>query len=689
MDTILFLALTDFSRLAAYNQGQITAAKPKRFFFSSFATASAIIREVTYSSVAITMSKRFRWSSPTVGSFTIVSADLILVLTLCFYGLDPTNQWQYEYVAYRVGFIAAAQIPLVVLLAGKNNIIGFLVGSSYERLNWLHRWVARILFMTVTIHMGFWFTDWARYDYIMVKLKTDVITQRGFVAWCILLWIVLSSFAPLRQWNYELFIIQHIITFVGFLAAVYLHLPAEVKAYIWIPIGLYVFDRTVRTLWVIWTNLSIFYKSKSGNAFLHCHATLEPLGSDMTRIVVQKPPLRWNPGQHVFLNCPFISPLQSHPFTIASIPQDGRMEFLVKAKSGCTKTFLDHAEKHQNLPISTTDLQSQPHTSVIIDGPYGRMRPLRQFDSVFLIAGSSGGSFTVPLLRDIVRSWKQSRSGQRPKSWLHAPVGAMTRYIRFVWVVKSREQYSWFASQLEQVAKDVEERRGDGLDLEVQTSVYVTCDTALEAGGWQQKLSPRAKEAMTGHSKPEEVTNQPDALPAEGEKTKEETVSIRSTTSKSTGEKQPNPCGPNSTCCCTTAIEDEDTITPEKACTCNSQPSNPLDPTDHQTPSPTSLSPSPTKPRLPSPTPTPTSPPHPPPTQQQHTPAFLTGRPHPPSLLRKTLEQARGETAVVCCGPKGLERDVRRSVVGLCDERAVCKGSGALGVWFWGEGFAY
>lgn len=32
--------------------------------------------------------------------------------------------------------------------------------------------------------MGFWFTDLARYDYVKVKLATDVITQRGFAAWC-------------------------------------------------------------------------------------------------------------------------------------------------------------------------------------------------------------------------------------------------------------------------------------------------------------------------------------------------------------------------------------------------------------------------------------------------------------------------------------------------------------------------
>jgi len=55
----------------------------------------------------------------------------------------------------------------------------------------------------------------------------------------------------------------------------------------------------------------------------------------------------------------------------------------------------------------------------------------------------------------------------------------------------------------------------------------------------------------------------------------------------------------------------------------------------------------------------------------------LIGRLRPRSLIRKTLEQALGEIAVVVCGPRGLVDDVRRSVVAHSDERAVHKGTGA------------
>lgn len=58
-------------------------------------------------------------------------------------------------------------------------------------------------------------------------------------------------------------------------------------------------------------------------------------------------------------------------------------------------------------------------------------------------------------------------------------------------------------------------------------------------------------------------------------------------------------------------------------------------------------------------------------------------------LTRAALEQARGETAVLVCGPRSLSDDVREAVVRLSDERAVNKGSGADGIWFHGEAFGY
>lgn len=631
----------------------------------------AISRELTYASVPLAPSKRLHWNSPTLGRVLLVSAELVLVMLLCFYMMNPYDQWQWEDIGYRTGFVSLAQLPLIVLLAGKNNIIGFLIGSSYERLNWLHRWTARILFLTVTIHMGFWFVGWARYDYILHKMKEDNITKRGFSAWCILLWIVLSSFAPIRRWNYEFFVIQHVVTSAGFIAAVYLHVPAEVKIWVWIPIGLVIFDRLARALLVLYANLSVFRPKRYREGFWACKATFEPLGSDMTRIVIRNPPISWSVGQHVLLSCHSIAPFQSHPFTVASIPQDGTMEFLVKSKSGGTKQFFQHAQKHQELPI--TQVNTSASNSVVIEGPYGAIRPLRQFDSLFLIAGSSGATFTVPLMRDVVASWKAADS-QRSQSILKYPQGAVTRYIRFIWVIKSRDQLSWFSVQLETVAQDVEHLKRDGYDIEIDMSIYITCDENHGVDSKEKiKLAPsgqlRAAPAE-GRQKPNPATS----INNDIEKAGKDHISVHSTPSHSNIEQDGEVVDkPRKSCCCTVIVENEAEVSASSVCGCadTQDTKGSIYSSNFSTTSLAALG-------LPMPG------------QPVHSSIkFLSGRPQIISLLRKVAEQALGETAVGVCGPQGLVDNVRQSIVALSDERAVHKGSGAQGIYLHTEAFDY
>lgn len=586
--------------------------------------------------------------------------------------MNPYDQWQWEDIGYRTGFVSLAQLPLIFLLAGKNNIIGFLIGSSYERLNWLHRWTARILFLTVTIHMGFWFVGWARYDYILHKMKEDNITKRGFSAWCILLWIVLSSFAPIRRWNYEFFVIQHVVTSAGFIAAVYLHVPAEVKTWVWIPIGLVIFDRLARALLVLYANLSVFRPKRYREGFWACKATFEPLGSDMTRIVIRNPPISWSVGQHVLLSCHSIAPFQSHPFTVASIPLDGTMEFLVKSKSGGTKQFFEHAQKHQELPI--TRITTSVSNSVVIEGPYGAIRPLRQFDSLFLIAGSSGATFTVPLMRDVVTSWKAANS-QRAQTILKYPPGAVTRYIRFIWVIKSRAQLSWFSVQLETVAQDVEHLKRDGYDIEIDMSIYLTCDENLRVDSKEKiKLAPsdqlRAAPAE-GRQKPNPATS----INNEIEKAGKDHISVLTTPSHSNVEQDGEVVDkPRKSCCCAVIVENEAKVSGSGDCGCadTQDTKGSVYSSNSSTKSLAALD-------LPMPA-----------GQPVHSSIkTLSGRPQIISLLRKVAEQALGETAVGVCGPQGLVDDVRQSIVALSDERAVHKGSGAQGIYLHTEAFDY
>ena len=646
------------------------------------ATVTAIIREISYASImppVRILANTFQL--PPLGHIIIVLAYLAVLIVLSFYKLNPKDAGQWENIGYRTGFVSIAQLPLILLLAGKNNIVGFVAGSSYERLSWLHRWTARGLFVTTTIHLAYFLKSWARYDYILTKMREDAITQKGVAAWAILVWIVFSSMTPIRGWCYEFFVLQHLVSFAAFIGAVYIHTPKEAHVWIWIPVGLFFLDRLVRWMYMIFTNLAVFHPRTKSEALWACRAELTPLSHQTTRITIHNPPIGWTAGQHVFLSCHSIVPLQSHPFTIASIPSDKKMEFLVRAARGGTKRLFHYAEKNQG-GLPTHETEGQMPTSrarvVAIEGPYGRMRPLPQFDSVVFLAGGSGATFTVPLMRDLVHRWLQTDAA------------IVTRRIRFVWVVKSRAQIFWFSEQLDRASEEVARlREASGTDVQIQMSVYVTCDASLTDSYEEDSVSStrRVDDLSRGEVTCTSSTQSPSLDPMEQlgdkesvqEKRSEPTIAEEDEIQASSPRKsccQPSVSMEKPTtleadaasgtgCCCTRTITDEATMTNPCMCNCSSS----------------DASSSASAPRTTSPPPS-SSPLH-------ASINLLSGRPSPRSIIKPALEQALGETAVVCCGPPGLEHDVRQTVVRLCDERAVCKGSGALAVWFWGERFGY
>jgi predicted ferric reductase len=658
-----------------------TPSKPKSLLWSAYATITALAREVSYATPQPITIWGYTLHLAPLGPILVLLANLVTILVLMFYKFNTLDQWSWENIGYRAGFVTICQLPLIFLLAGKQNIIGFLTGLSYERLNWFHRWIARTLWLSATIHMGFWFRDYGQYDYIVTMITTDPLTMRGFSAWCILTFIVITTFAPIRRWNYEFFVVQHLVTFAGFIAAVWLHAPDEVKVWVWIPIGLVVFDRVARFLVLLFANVSLLHPFTRKKGFWANKASLTPLPGNVTRITIQDPVIRWKPGQHVFLACHSIVPLQSHPFTIASIPSDGKLEFLVRAEKGGTRRFFRFASKNHGLGVVEGPNSGSMRT-VFVEGPYGAMRPLRQFDSVVLLAGGMGCTFTMPLLRDIVQGWKEEC--QNPSSvrsrvpFFSLSRLAVTKRIRFVWVIKTRGQLSWLESQFQSVLEDMKlcQKSSDKFDKEIEISIYLTCDESLSEKLPAQPSGPDPRRyqenlVQSGASQ---------AGSTEKKDNEKDTVSIRSLSSSSSSERPGDGvgggCRPDGGCCCTVTIKDEDAASLPK-CTCSghapSPPaaSNPVIP-EKSIQSPSSLSVSSATDLT-----------------KGHEIKMLAGRPHPRTIIRNVLERAEGESAVVVCGPPGLADDVRRSVVSLSDERAVHKGTGAQGIYLHVETFGW
>lgn len=89
----------------------------------------------------------------------IIAAYLIVCCIAMFWKtnpLPPTPSKPYGNDFQRSGLIAMVQIPLVVALGVRGNIIGLCVGKGYERLKTFHKIVGRTCFIASAVHTAFW-----------------------------------------------------------------------------------------------------------------------------------------------------------------------------------------------------------------------------------------------------------------------------------------------------------------------------------------------------------------------------------------------------------------------------------------------------------------------------------------------------------------------------------------------------
>ena len=455
--------MTDWHRMRAAAANRPRPATPSNFFSTSIATITAIYREASYPQWTPKSSRFFK--IPPIGTVILVVGYLSWVILLEFVNNNVEGAQHFTSLAIRAAWLAVAQIPLLILLAGKNNLIGLVSGVSYERLNIIHRWSARILLFLVILHVVFLHLAWNAYGLMQVEYSTDSCIPTGYATFAILLWMNLSTIAPIRNFSYEFFVVQHIITFFGFIVAIMYHLPSTAlysRVYVYIPIALYLIDRIVRSGRFAWNN------ARPGRA------TLTALDGGVTKVCVRSKAIKkWSPGSHVLLSIPKFGPGQSHPATIASIPSshDGELVFLLKGHKGFTSRLFKTASNSSTSLLPTREDSAKASTSsvqethiALIDGPYGNSHnDFGSFDTVLLISGSTGTTFTLPILLDIAA---RSQKAKLP-----------VKRIVFIWIVKNTSWTSWTASELTSASEAL---RSAGIELSIK--IYVTCDDNFTTG---------------------------------------------------------------------------------------------------------------------------------------------------------------------------------------------------------------
>lgn len=158
-------------------------------------------------------------------------------------------------------------------------------------------------------------------------------------------------------------------------------------------------------------------------------------------------PWKVKAGQYVNVWIPSVdlwSPLQSHPFTIASW-RDGQpasLEVLIEPRDGFTRKLLDCADEYQEDDRSRAELQddfekrpfgfarhypNSPESSdfrtAFVSGPHGSTAPAGEYGKVVMIASGFGIAAQLPLLKELIQGFKRAE--------------VRTRNIHLVWQLQN------------------------------------------------------------------------------------------------------------------------------------------------------------------------------------------------------------------------------------------------------------
>ncbi|KAK4097604.1 hypothetical protein N658DRAFT_433597 [Parathielavia hyrcaniae] len=425
--------------------------KPSNRFLEIWATLTAVVREASAPQLYIPL-RGFSWlTPPPLGRvIALLVYWIVIIYMMASHEVIVKDAFFWERIGYRNAWVTITQVPLLYLLASKCSIIGFVVGTSHERLNWLHRWVGRTVFVTASVHGWHFYTDWVRAEFVEYQLRMQPSIKYGIGAWAVLLWILVSGLAPFRRMSYELFVLQHLLSAIIFLWLIYVHVPSKAVYNVWFAIALLCFDRACRIAMLLWQNIKLLpnkARCKGGQRIGH-QAQLKAVGDSITVVTIKDVHFKWRAGQHLYLWVPRIGVAEGHPYTIACAHQlpntciCNSIQLVVRRHNGFSKRLHQFAAKTGR----------KQHVTVFVSGPYGAPPRWDIYETIILISASTGASFTLPILESLLQTRKAN----------------CVKRIDFLLAAKQGDEIDFYVSRLHEL---IERAQEVGIELAVHIAV--------------------------------------------------------------------------------------------------------------------------------------------------------------------------------------------------------------------------
>uniref|UniRef100_A0A8B9YHD2 NADPH oxidase 2 n=1 Tax=Bos mutus grunniens TaxID=30521 RepID=A0A8B9YHD2_BOSMU len=196
-------------------------------------------------------------------------------------------------------------------------------------------------------------------------------------------------------------------------------LPAESWKWILAPGILYIFERILR-----------FYRSQQ---VVITKVVMHP--SKVLELQMHKHGFSMEVGQYIFVNCPSISSLERHPFTLTSAPEEDFFSIHIRAVGDWTENL-----------IRTFEQQYSPVPRIQVDGPFGTVsEDVFQYEVAVLVGAGIGVTPFASILKSI---WYKFQ---------HTDHNLKTQKIYFYWICREMGAFAWFNDLLASLEQEMEE----------------------------------------------------------------------------------------------------------------------------------------------------------------------------------------------------------------------------------------
>uniref|UniRef100_A0A3Q1CUQ0 NADPH oxidase 2 n=1 Tax=Amphiprion ocellaris TaxID=80972 RepID=A0A3Q1CUQ0_AMPOC len=147
-------------------------------------------------------------------------------------------------------------------------------------------------------------------------------------------------------------------------------------------------------------------------------------------------------GQYVFIQCPSVSRLEWHPFTLTSAPEEDYFSAHIRIVGDWTQALYEACGGDRNEPQEAWQMPK-----VAIDGPFGTAsEDVFRYEVVMLVGAGIGVTPFASILKSVW--YKRIQNNQE----------VFTKKIYFYWLCPETQAFEWFADLLQSLEGQMAER---------------------------------------------------------------------------------------------------------------------------------------------------------------------------------------------------------------------------------------